>query len=118
MKKRRIVTKKVEGKKAVELRLADFIELDKNEVIYFDFKNISPSFEVQKELHPVKKNILYKKDYQERILYGVKEKFDCDRCDLVLEIYSKIYANKNLNNLDLDTMNSFYQTYRLFIAIK
>ncbi|MGR5910121.1 hypothetical protein ACT7C4_13420 [Bacillus pacificus] len=118
MKKRRIVTKKVEGKKAVELRLADFIELDKNEVIYFDFKNISPSFEVQKRITSCKKNILYKKDYQERILYGVKEKFDCDRCDLVLEIYSKIYANKNLNNLDLDTMNSFLSNVPAFIAIK
>ncbi|HFK1735874.1 TPA: hypothetical protein ACGXP5_005525 [Bacillus pacificus] len=41
--------------------MADFIELDKNEVIYFDFKNISPSFEVQKELHPVKKIFCTKK---------------------------------------------------------
>ncbi|OUB45804.1 hypothetical protein BK740_10585 [Bacillus thuringiensis serovar argentinensis] len=97
------------------MRLADFIKLDKNEVNHFDFKNMSPSFEVQKELHPVKKFILYKKDYQERLLNRVKEKFDCDRCELVLEIYSKIYSNKDLNNLDLDTMNSFYQTYRLLL---
>ncbi|MGR5876935.1 hypothetical protein ACT7C3_13895 [Bacillus pacificus] len=72
----------------------------------------------KKELHPVKKIFCTKKDYQERILYGVKEKFDCDRCDLVLEIYSKIYANKNLNNLDLDTMNSFLSNVPAFIAIK
>ncbi|TCJ82213.1 UNVERIFIED_ORG: hypothetical protein EDC93_103396 [Bacillus cereus] len=43
------------------MRLADFIKLDKNEVIHFDIKNLSPSFEVQKELHPVKKLFCTKK---------------------------------------------------------
>ena len=61
------------------LRLSDFIKFSEEVVVNFDFKNESPSIEVRKELHPVKKLILYKKDYQEKFLNRVKAKFDCDK---------------------------------------
>jgi hypothetical protein len=93
----------------MSLKLQEFIRLRKEEVVNYDFKNESPSSAVHMELHPVKKFFLYKKDYQENKV------FDCDGCDLSLEIHSKVYPNKNLEYLDSDTMNSFYSTYRLLL---
>ncbi|QWC25114.1 hypothetical protein KJK41_22050 (plasmid) [Bacillus haikouensis] len=91
------------------MKLSEFIKFSDEEVVAFDFKNESPSDAVRKEQHPVKKFILYRKEYQEN------NAFDCDRCDLILEIHNKVYSNKNLGYLDTDTMNSFYTSYRLLL---
>ena len=88
------------------MNLEEFMNLSEDEAVFYDLKNESPSINVRKESHPVKKFLLYKLDYP-------KTKFDCDsKCQLVKEIYSKLYPQKNLDYLDFDTMNSFYTTYR------
>jgi hypothetical protein len=93
----------------MSLELSDFNQFSEEEVLTFDFKNESPSSAVQREQHPVKKFFLYRKEYQQN------KKFDCDGCDLILEIHATIYSDKNLGYLDSDTMNSFYTSYRLLL---
>ncbi|NLP52034.1 hypothetical protein [Bacillus sp. RO1] len=94
------------------MKLQKFIRLSEEEVVNYDFKNESPTSAVQMESHPVKKFFLYRKDYQEK---AKKAKFDCDGCNLILEIHANVYSNKKLEYLDSDTMNSFYSTYRLLL---
>jgi len=95
------------------MELKDFIKLGAEKAANYDLKNLSPSKKVREESHSVKKLFLYKKEYQEN-----REKpFECDGCELMREVYSKLYPNKDLTVLDFDTMNSFYTTYKSLLLL-
>lgn len=88
--------------------------VSREDLLRYDFKNESPNYDVANEIEPIRKFILYKMSYR-----GTK--FDCDRCLLAKEMYRFIYGGKYggiINNLEPDTMNSFYTTYRQMLLNK